>query len=195
MGKGTGLGLATVYGVVKQSDGYVWVDSEVGREHRSKFFSPMVDEESGGEVIAKTPKDEVKKGSETVLLVEDSEPLMKVTKLFLETHGFRVLTAQDGEGALRSADLHSGSIHLLLTDVVMPGINGRVLAERLVTKRPTIKVLFMSGYTDSFVAVHGVLDPGMALLNKPFTEEELMRKFERCCIEGISKASRTALQP
>ncbi len=188
VGKGTGLGLATVYGVVKQSDGYIWVDSEVGKGASFQVFLPTVDEESGGEVIAKRPKDEVKRGSETVLLVEDSEPLMKVTKSFLESHGFRVLTAQDGEEALRLAELHSGSIHLLLTDVVMPGINGRVLAERLVTKRPAMKVLFMSGYTDSFVAVHGVLDPGMALLNKPFTEEELTEKVREVLDRGDSES-------
>ena len=176
VGKGTGLGLATVYGVVKQSDGYIWVDSEVGKGASFQVFLPKVDEESGGAVFAKRTKDEVKGGAETVLLVEDSEPLRKLTKSFLESHGFRVLTAQDGEEALRVADRHSGSIHLLATDVVMPGINGRVLAERLVTKRPTMKVLFMSGYTDSFIAVHGVLDPGMALLNKPFTEDELTEK-------------------
>jgi len=164
------------------------VDSEVGKGASFQVFLPKVDEESGGEVFAKKAKDEVKGGSETVLLVEDSEPLRKLTKSFLESHGFRVLAAQDGEEALRVADRHSGSIHLLATDVVMPGINGRVLATRLVTKRPTMKVLFMSGYTDSFIAVHGVLDPGMALLNKPFTEEELTKKVREVLDRGNSES-------
>jgi DNA-binding response OmpR family regulator len=115
-------------------------------------------------------------GSETILLVEDSEPLRKLTRSFLTSHGFQVLVAQDGEEALQVASQHAGEIDLLLTDVVMPGMNGRVLAERLLPKQARMRVLYISGYTDSFVARHGVLEAGMLLLHKPYTEEVLIRK-------------------
>jgi two-component system, cell cycle sensor histidine kinase and response regulator CckA len=176
VGKGTGLGLATVYGVVKQSEGYIWVDSEPGKGASFQIFLPRVDEEPVSEIPLRGRGREVLRGSETSLLVEDSEPLRKLTQSFLESHGFSVLVAQDGEEAIKVAARHSGKIHLLVTDVVMPGINGRVLANRLLQKQRDMKVLFISGYTDSFIAVHGVLDRGMTLLNKPFTEEELMQK-------------------
>jgi DNA-binding response OmpR family regulator len=123
-----------------------------------------------------TPFVETMGGSETILLVEDSEPLRKLTKSFLESHGFRVLVAQDGEEALQLEGRHSGRIHLLLTDVVMPGMNGRALAERVLPRQSGMRVLYISGYTDSFVARHGVLEQGMVLLHKPFTEEVLIRK-------------------
>jgi two-component system, cell cycle sensor histidine kinase and response regulator CckA len=176
VGKGTGLGLATVYGVVKQSEGYIWVDSEPGQGASFQIFLPRVDEEAASPMPARERDGEVARGSETILLVEDSEPLRKLTQSFLESHGFSVLVAQNGEEAIQVAERHSGKIHLLLTDVVMPGINGRVLANRLLAKQRDMKVLFISGYTDSFVAVHGVLERGMTLLNKPFTEEELVQK-------------------
>jgi two-component system cell cycle sensor histidine kinase/response regulator CckA len=178
VGKGTGLGLATVYGVVKQSEGYVWVDSEPGKGASFQIFLPKVDEEPVSQIPAKERDGEVAKGSETILLVEDSEPLRNLTQSFLELHGFSVLVAQNGEEAIQVAARHAGKIHLLLTDVVMPGINGRVLAERLLLKRRDMKILFISGYTDSFVAVHGVLDRGMNLLNKPFTEDELAQRVQ-----------------
>jgi two-component system, cell cycle sensor histidine kinase and response regulator CckA len=176
VGKGTGLGLATVYGVVKQSEGYIWVDSEPGKGASFQIFLPKVDEEPASRIAARDSDGEATGGSETILLVEDSEPLRKVTQSFLESHGFRVLVAQNGEEALQVAACYAGRIHLLLTDVVMPGINGRVLAQRLLSKRRGVKVLFISGYTDSFVAIHGVLDRGMTLLDKPFTEEDLIQK-------------------
>ena len=176
VGKGTGLGLATVYGVVKQSEGYISVDSEPGQGASFQIFLPRVDEEAASPMPARERDGEVGRGSETILLVEDSGPLRKLTQSFLESHGFSVLVAQNGEEAIQVAGGHSGKIHLLLTDVVMPGINGRVLANRLLAKQRDMKVLFISGYTDSFVAVHGVLERGMTLLNKPFTEEELVQK-------------------
>lgn len=175
VGKGTGLGLATVYGVVKQSGGYIWVESEPGHGASFQIFLPRV-EEPAAETNATAPVAEAVGGSETVLLVEDSEPLRKLTQSFLKSHGFRVLVAQDGEEALQLEIRHSGKIDLLLTDVVMPGMNGRVLAEKLLPKQPGMRVLYISGYTDSFVARHGVLEEGMALLHKPFTEEVLIRK-------------------
>lgn len=175
VGKGTGLGLATVYGVVKQSGGYIWVESEPGHGASFQIFLPRVDEPTA-EIATTTPVDETVGGSETILLVEDSEALRKLTRSFLESHGFKVLVAQDGEEALEVEARHSGKIDLLLTDVVMPGMNGRALAERLLPKQLGMRVLYISGYTDSFVARHGVLEEGMVLLHKPFTEEVLIRK-------------------
>jgi two-component system, cell cycle sensor histidine kinase and response regulator CckA len=175
VGKGTGLGLATVYGVVKQSGGYIWVESEPGHGASFQIFLPRVDEPTA-DTGATTPVDETVGGSEIILLVEDSEALRKLTRSFLESHGFKVLVAQDGEEALEVEARHSGKIDLLLTDVVMPGMNGRALAERLLPKQLGMQVLYISGYTDSFVARHGVLEEGMVLLHKPFTEEVLIRK-------------------
>jgi len=175
VGKGTGLGLATVYGVVKQSGGYIWVDSEPGEGASLQVFLPQVSEPASA-TAASAPVAEARGGSETILLVEDSEPLRKLTRAFLETHGFKVLVAEDGEEALQVEARHAGKINLLLTDIVMPGINGRVLAERLLLKQPGTRVLYISGYTDNFIAVQGALEHGMVLLNKPFTEEALIRK-------------------
>lgn len=177
IGKGTGLGLATVYGVVKQSNGYVWVDSAPGKGATFQVYLPR---HWGGENVAtaKPANDFLKKhqGTKTILLVEDAEPLRKLAQSFLEGNGFRVLSASCGEEALEIAARHSGFVHLLLTDVVMPGMNGRALAEQLSVRQPGLKVLFMSGYTDSFVAGHGVLEAGTNLLHKPFTEEVLVGK-------------------
>lgn len=175
VGKGTGLGLATVYGVVKQSGGYIWVESEPGLGASFQIFLPRVDEPTA-DIAATTAVDETVGGSETILLVEDSEALRKLTRSFLESHGFSVLVAQDGEEALQVETRYSAKIDLLLTDVVMPGMNGRVLAERLLPRQPGMRVLYISGYTDSFVARHGVLEEGTVLLHKPFTEEALIRK-------------------
>lgn len=175
VGKGTGLGLATVYGVVKQSGGYIWVESKLGQGASFQIFLPRV-EESAAEIRAMISASGAIGGSETILLVEDSEPLRKLTRSFLESHGFRVLVAQDGEEAIQVATRHSGKIDLLFTDVVMPGMNGRALAEKLLPRQPGMRVLYTSGYTDSFVARHGVLEEGMVLLHKPFTEEVLISK-------------------
>jgi PAS domain S-box-containing protein len=175
VGKGTGLGLATVYGVVKQSGGYIWVDSEIGRGASFQVFLPRV-EEPVATMAATAPLAEKIGGSETILLVEDAESLRKLTRSFLESHGYRVLVAQNGEEALQAETRHSGKIDLLLTDVVMPGMNGRVLSERLLPKQPGMRVLYISGYTDSFIAGHGVLERGTALLHKPFTEDALIGK-------------------
>ncbi len=175
LGKGTGLGLATVYGVVKQSGGYIWVESKPGRGACFQVFLPRTDEPVTPTAAAPEGASNFA-GSETILLAEDAEPLKKLAASFLEAHGYRVLAARNGEEALQLAAQHSGQIHLLLTDVVMPGMNGRVLAERLLPKFAELKVLYMSGYTDSFIAGHGVLDQGTALLHKPFTEESLLEK-------------------
>jgi len=175
VGKGTGLGLATVYGIMKQSGGYIWVESEVGKGSCFQTFLPRVGEEVTRRTEKASPTPFVPR-NETILVAEDAEPLRKLAKIFLEGQGFAVLTASSGEEALKVAGEFPGRIHLLLTDVVMPGMNGRVLGEHLLEKRPEIKVLYMSGYTDSFIAGHGVLEEGTHLLHKPFTEEVLISK-------------------
>ena len=189
-GKGTGLGLATVYGVVKQSNGYIWVDSAPERGSSFKIYLPrhtgaVTTEAHGGD------PDERLCGSETILLVEDAEPLRKLAGTFLEAGGFRVLSAESGEHAMEVAATHRGLLDLLLTDVVMPGMNGRVLAEQLSRRQPGLKVLYMSGYTDAFIAGHGVLEEGIHLLHKPFTEKSLIRKV-RQVLDGGKKVARAS---
>ncbi len=175
VGKGTGLGLATVYGVVKQSGGYLWVDSALGKGSVFQMFLPRV-EEGVTKIVSNAVPLATLRGTETILLVEDADALRKLTRSFLVDRSFEVLAAANGEEALRLAASHKGPIHLLLTDVIMPGMNGRVLAEHLLPKRPGMRVLYISGYTDSFIAGHGVLDPGTHLLHKPFTEQALIVK-------------------
>lgn len=172
--KGTGLGLATVYGVVKQSDGYIAVESQKGKGSSFKLYLPLVRQAAVAHESVPAPRSV--RGCETVLLVEDAEALRKLAHMFLRDNGYEVLVAADGSEAMLVAQQSSAPIHLLLTDVVMPGINGRVLAERLALGNPAMKVLYMSGYTDTFIAGHGALEPGTHLLQKPFTEETLTRK-------------------
>ncbi len=175
VGKGTGLGLSTVYGIVRQSGGNIWVYSEAGRGTTFKIYLPRTDsavetlEVSGGQ-------DESPIGTETVLLVEDEEMVRDMTHEILLMSGYRVLEAKHGGEALAVCKQHDGPIHLMLTDVVMPQINGRQLAERLVPLRPEMRVLYMSGYTDDAIVHHGVLDDGMAFIEKPFTPNALARK-------------------
>jgi two-component system, cell cycle sensor histidine kinase and response regulator CckA len=152
MGKGTGLGLATVYSIVKQSGGYVWVDSEPNKGASFQIFLPRMAEVSESKVARRPYLGENLRGSETILLVEDAEAIRKLAAEFLSSHGFEVLSASNAEEAVSIAAAHAGAIQLLVTDVIMPGQNGRVLAERLVASYPRIKVLYISGYTDSFIA-------------------------------------------
>ena len=191
-GKGTGLGLATVYGIVKQSNGYIWVDSTLGKGSSFQLYLPR---HEGQVQVEEQKRDSGEKlrGSESILLVEDAEPLRKLAQTFLEAGGFRVLSAGSGEEALEVAARYAGALDLLLTDVVMPGMNGRILAEQLLPRQPGMKVLYMSGYTDSFIAGHGVLRPGTHLLHKPFTEEVLIRKV-REVLDGEKKPASTINQ-
>jgi two-component system cell cycle sensor histidine kinase/response regulator CckA len=175
-GKGTGLGLATVYGIVKQSNGYIWVDSKPREGTSFQVYLPGHSEQFVAEK-RKIDEGEKLRGSESILLVEDAEPLRKLAQTFLEAAGFQVFPAESGERAMEVAASHPRTFDLLLTDVVMPGMNGRILAEQLLPRQPGMKVLYMSGYTDTFIAGHGVLDPGTNLLHKPFTEEVLIRKI------------------
>jgi PAS domain S-box-containing protein len=187
--KGTGLGLATVYGVVKQSNGYITVESEKGKGACFKIYLPRVEQPSAAPTET-IPAPLTGRGNETILLVEDAEPLRKLAHMFLKDNGYHVLTAADGLEAQQVAAQAAGPIHLLLTDVVMPGINGRILAERLAPLHPGMKVLYVSGYTDSFIAGHGVLEDGLHLLHKPFTEETLTRKV-RELLDGTRDAKET----
>ena len=177
-GKGTGLGLATVYGVVKQSGGYVWVYSEPGRGTSFKIYLPRIAEETSSASRDRQGEGRnLPRGTETILLVEDEKGVRELTREYLETSGYAVVEAEDGHTALELAALHAGPIHLLITDVVMPGISGRELADRVQQLRPGIKILFMSGYTDQAVVHHGILETDAVLLQKPFTITTLAAKL------------------
>jgi len=198
-GKGTGLGLSTVYGIVKQSGGYVWVYSELGRGTTFKIYLPRVDAAPDAMLPAREPATVT--GTETILLAEDDDVLRPLAKGLLEKLGYKVLDAADAAAALEAARRYREPIHLLLTDVVMPGgsgrelarqleksldllvtdvvmpnMSGRELADELLGVRPNLKVLYVSGYTDDAIVHHGMLEPGLNFLQKPFTPASLARK-------------------
>ncbi len=177
-GKGTGLGLATVYGIVKQSGGFIWVYSEPGQGTSFKVYLPRV-EEPAEPAAAPASTVEPLRGRETVLVVEDEASVRMVARQVLERYGYAVLEAPNGDTALRLAAKHHGPIHLLLTDVVMPGLSGRQLAEQLVQLRPDMKVLYASGYAVHAIVQRGVLESGIAYLQKPFTPETLGRSVRQ----------------
>lgn len=174
-GKGTGLGLATVYGIVKQSDGYIWVYSEPGKGTTFKIYFPPVWEELPEEDTSERHVGDLT-GRETILLVEDEYSVRQLLKNVLETHGYKVLDAGNGEDALAVADEYEGEIHLLITDVVMPGMGGPALSEKLLQTRPSVKVIYMSGYTNDALLHHGDLKEGTAYLQKPFPLNSLVEK-------------------
>ena len=177
-GKGTGLGLSTVYGIVKQNGGYISAHSEPGQGTTFKIYLPQA---AGmvGSAPALATAEILPRGSETILLVEDEEALRTLARNCLESQGYCVLEAADGNAAIATAEKHSGPIELLLTDVIMPGMNGRHLADRLTELRPAIKVLYLSGYASDLIAQYGVLDPGILLLEKPFTLRALLIKVQQ----------------
>jgi len=176
-GKGTGLGLSTVYGIVKQSGGSVWVYSEVGIGTTFKIYLPCVT--PALETAARSDKPEkIAGGSQTILIVEDEAALLEVTQRSLEAFGYVILAANSPADAMRISENHPGPIHLMVTDVIMPGMSGDQLASRLSASRPEMKVLYVSGYTDDTIVRHGVLEPGLAFLQKPFSPRTLARKAE-----------------
>jgi len=177
-GKGTGLGLSTVYGIVKQSGGNIWVYSEPGKGTTFKIYFPAAREEGTATRQRKSLEArKAKQGSETILLVEDDDSVRAVIQAMLEDSGYKLLEARDGEEALQINREHDGNIDLLLSDVVMPGMSGRELAIEMVKLNPRLTVLFMSGYTDNAIHHHGVLDPDIAYIEKPFSPATLTRKI------------------
>ncbi|MGC2059658.1 MAG: ATP-binding protein, partial [Candidatus Sulfotelmatobacter sp.] len=175
--KGTGLGLSTVYGIVKQSGGYIWVNSEPGKGTSFKIYLPRIAERAEpAQVVASNESAFTEPGTETILLAEDEANLRYLARQFLEKQGYKVIEAADGAVAMQIAVAHEGVIHLLLTDVIMPGMNGRELAQRISEIRPQTKVLYMSGYTENVIGHNGTLDAGVRLLQKPFTLRDLKSK-------------------
>ena len=175
VGKGTGLGLATVYGIVKQNEGFINVYSEPDRGSTFKVYLPRYrGEDEKGQTEG--PHKLAARGEEMVLVVEDEPAILNISKLMLESQGYRVLTAATPAEAIRLASEHAGEIRLLITDVVMPEMNGRDLANQLRILSPNLKSMFMSGYTADVIAHHGVLDEGVYFIQKPFSMESLTSK-------------------
>jgi CheY-like chemotaxis protein len=174
-GRGTGLGLSTVYGIVKQSNGYICVQSEPGSGSIFEIYLPRTTD-----AVAVTAAPDANpcasRGSETVLVVDDQPLLRGVVVSMLEHEGYRVLSAESPEAAFAVAGSHSGTIDLLVSDIILPGMNGRILAEKLQESRPGTKVLFISGYTENAIPSRGQSEPGFGFLQKPFTREMLTRK-------------------
>jgi CheY-like chemotaxis protein len=178
------LGLATVYGIVKQCGGYIWVYSELGEGTIFKIYLPRVDQVARSTEQVE-PEAAVLGGNETILLAEDSDALRDMTREFLESLGYIVLEAASGKEALQLANGFDGTIHLLLTDVVMPEMRGPELAKQLATLRPEINVLLTSGFTDGAIVQQGGLDPGVAFIQKPYRPKALARKIRQMLSEVI----------
>ena len=174
-GKGTGLGLSTVYGIVQQSKGHIWVYSAQGRGTTFKIYLPRVNEPLE-EIRKEVLKEELPRGNETILIVEDEEEVRKLAGKILERQGYRILETFNGDEALVVCERCRSPIHLMLADIVMPGMSGSELAKRLKPLYPEIKILYMSGYTDDAIVRHGVLEKGVNYIQKPFTMEGLARK-------------------
>jgi two-component system, cell cycle sensor histidine kinase and response regulator CckA len=177
-GRGTGLGLASVFGIVTQSGGHITVDSEVGRGTTFRIFLPRV-AESVREKEGLPDDDRGPGGSETVLLVEDEDAVRELIAETLVSDGYRVLKARHGAEALLISEQHAGPLHLLLTDIVMPHMSGRELADRITPTRPDTKILFISGYTDDVIARHRISETDTYFLQKPFTPDTLARKVRQ----------------
>jgi CheY-like chemotaxis protein len=178
-GKGTGLGLATAYGIVTQSGGYITLFSEIGKGTTIMIYLPA-HEKQGQQVNTTRPAiPAVMNGTETVLLVEDEEMVRNLANRALTEKGYRVLAARNGQEALETLENYNGPLDLVLTDVIMPKVSGRSLIESVLARRPGLKVIYISGYTDWTVEGQGVLRPGQAFLQKPFTTSTLLRKVRQ----------------
>jgi signal transduction histidine kinase/ActR/RegA family two-component response regulator len=186
LGKGTGLGLSIVFGIVQQSGGHIWVYSEPGRGTTFKVYFPRVVDLAESESVRAPPQASPERGSETVLLVEDEDQVRQLVCDILSADGYRVLAAAGPLEALELARDHHGSVDLLLADVVMPHMNGRELAARLKPLRPEMRVLFISGYTGNVVVHHGVLDEGVAFLQKPIVPDALLRRLRDVLTEPLA---------
>jgi CheY-like chemotaxis protein len=178
VGKGTGLGLSTIYGIVRQSGGHIWVYSEVGRGTTFKIYFPRV-EGPPEEFETLGQRAALARGTETVLLVEDEAEVRKLVREILEMNGYKVLEVDRGSKAIEIGERCEEPIHLMITDVVMPGMSGRELAQRLAPVRPQMRVLYMSGYTENAIVHHGVLDEETAFIQKPFTPAALALKVRQ----------------
>jgi PAS domain S-box-containing protein len=188
-GKGTGLGLATVYGIVRQTGGHIWVYSEPGRGATFKIYLPAVEKEADEEGANERPPYSARAGTETVLVLEDEEQVRQLVQSMLARQGYQVLAFGSAEDALRLCENHPEEIQLLITDVVMPGMSGRQVAQLARERRPNLKVLYMSGYTGDAIAHHGVLDCGVEFLQKPFSSETLLGKVREVLDAGNSGSS------
>jgi len=175
-GKGTGLGLATVYGIVKQNNGHIDIYSEPGHGTRFNIYLPRALDPSAHSPASSGPKPAVVGGSETILLVEDQDDVRRITHDLLVLLGYNVLVAESPEKAIRLVEEHSGEIHLLVTDVIMPNMNGWELSQRLSELRPSMKHLFMSGFAATVLTQQGILGKGVSFLPKPFSRDELAHK-------------------
>jgi two-component system cell cycle sensor histidine kinase/response regulator CckA len=191
-GKGTGLGLATVYGIVKQNGGFIWVYSEPGLGTTFKIYLPRVKKETAATKRDSKPEQESPRGAETILLVEDEAAVRQSTCQFLRLSGYTVIEAKDGEDALRIAQARAESIDLTITDVVMPNLGGAKLAAQLTVTRPTMKVLFVSGYAESTVLRHGAIDVTNSFLQKPFGLKSLAVKVRQVLDTSVSASPATA---
>jgi len=195
LGKGTGLGLATVYGIVKQGGGYIWVYSEIEQGSVFKVYLPRVEQSAEPAKPEDEEEEEVCNGSETILLAEDSDPLREMAREYLEGLGYTVLEAASGKDALLRAKDFEETIHLLLTDVVMPEMSGPELAHQLTLHRPGIKVIFASGYTDDAIARQGILDSTVAFLQKPYRPKALARKIREVLRDAPADVAAAQAQP